>query len=236
MKMTDCRNICCNSRRRKPVAWKISNIMKQHINWDGPIFGKPIQCAEFTKRFYCCFICFPCWLGRRSFNKWIQFSLQIFHRWSGISVGSGSASGQRVLNRCQSERDKASAMLFIFPGICSAFNMILYCKDSETRFLTRVITLLDFEDFLLIIATTAWLSTLKIIRLFFKCITQMCTEMTTGNNSKNVISTRIPLSAHYCWPTNLSPFTLKINAEPFISPTGPIRKQTNCLIRSPHII
>jgi hypothetical protein len=40
--------------------------------------------------------------------------------------------------------------------------MILYCKDSETRFLTRVITLLDFEDFLLIIATTAWLSTLKI--------------------------------------------------------------------------
>jgi hypothetical protein len=52
------------------------------------------------------------------------------------------------LNRCQSERDKASAMLFIFPGICSAFNMILYCKDSETRFLTRVITLLDFEDFL----------------------------------------------------------------------------------------
>jgi hypothetical protein len=45
----------------------------------------------------------------------------------------------------------------------------------------------DFEDFLLIIATTAWLSTLKIIRLFFKCIPQMCTEMTTGNNSKNVI-------------------------------------------------
>jgi hypothetical protein len=34
--------------------------------------------------------------------------------------------------------------------------------------------LLDFEDFLLIIATTAWLSTLKIIRLFFKCIPQMC--------------------------------------------------------------
>jgi hypothetical protein len=43
---------------------------------------------------------------------------------------------------------------FILPGICSAFNMILYCKDSKTRFLTRVITLLDFEDFLLIIATT----------------------------------------------------------------------------------
>jgi hypothetical protein len=53
-------------------------------------------------------------------------------------------------------------------------------KDSETRFLTRVITLLDVEDFLLIIATTTWLSTLKIIRLFFKCIPQMCTEMTTG--------------------------------------------------------
>jgi hypothetical protein len=43
--------------------------------------------------------------------------------------------------------------------------------------LTRVITLLDFEDFLLIIATTAWLSTLKIICLFFKCIPQMCTQM-----------------------------------------------------------
>jgi hypothetical protein len=28
---------------------------------------------------------------------------------------------------------------------------------------------------LLIIATTDWLSTLKIIRLFFKCIPQMCT-------------------------------------------------------------
>jgi hypothetical protein len=55
---------------------------------------------------------------------------------------------------------------------------------------------LDFEDFLLIIATTSWLSTLKIIHLFFKCIPQMCTEMTTGNNSKNVISARIPLSAH----------------------------------------
>jgi hypothetical protein len=45
-------------------------------------------------------------------------------------------------------------------------------------------TLLDFEGFLLIIATTAWLSTLKIICLFFKCIPQMCTEMTSGNNSK----------------------------------------------------
>jgi hypothetical protein len=42
-----------------------------------------------------------------------------------------------------SERDKASAMLFIFPGICSAFNMILYCKDSETRFLTRVCLFTD---------------------------------------------------------------------------------------------
>jgi hypothetical protein len=30
-------------------------------------------------------------------------------------------------------------MLFILPGICSAFNMILYCKDSKIRFLTRVI-------------------------------------------------------------------------------------------------
>ena len=34
------------------------------------------------------------------------------------------------------------------------FNTILYCKDRKQD-LTRVITLLDFEDFLLIIATTA---------------------------------------------------------------------------------
>jgi hypothetical protein len=63
------------------------------------------------------------------------------------------------------------------------FNMILYCRTVKQD-LTRVITLLDFEGFLLIIATTAWLSTLKIICLFFKCIPQLCTEMTTGNNSK----------------------------------------------------
>jgi hypothetical protein len=59
-----------------------------------------------------------------------------------------------------------------------------YIVRTVKQDLTRVITLLDFEDFLLIIATTAWLSTLKIICLFFKCIPQMCTEMTTGNNSK----------------------------------------------------
>ena len=59
-----------------------------------------------------------------------------------------------------------------------------YIVRTVKQDLTRVITLLDFEGFLLIIATTAWLSTLKIICLFFKCIPQMCTEMTTGNNSK----------------------------------------------------
>jgi hypothetical protein len=51
-----------------------------------------------------------------------------------------------------------------------------------------------------------------------------------GNISKD------PIVRPFFWPTTLSPFTLKINDEPFISPAGAIRKQTNCLIRSPPLL
>jgi hypothetical protein len=70
-------------------------------------------------------------------------------------------------------------------------NHLKICLDAKKVSLRDLLSLLGLLNF-----TTAWLSTLKIIRLFFKCIPQMCTEMTTGNNSKNVISARIPLSAH----------------------------------------
>jgi hypothetical protein len=51
---------------------------------------------------------------------------------------------------------------------------------------------------------------------------------------KNIVRniSKDPIVCPFFWPTTLSPFPLKINAEPFISPTGAIRKQTNCLISS----
>jgi hypothetical protein len=39
-----------------------------------------------------------------------------------------SASGQRFRKRCQSQRDRESAILFEIPEICKALIIILYCK------------------------------------------------------------------------------------------------------------
>ena len=56
----------------------------------------------------------------------------------------------------------------------------------------------------------------------------MCTEMTTGNNSKKRNISKEPIVRLFFWPTTLSPFTLKINAEPLafsLPPALSVNKQ-----------
>jgi hypothetical protein len=67
---------------------------------------------------------------------------------------------------------------------------------DKKRTLTRNITLIDFEDFLLMITTTDSLSTRKTTFLFLRFEPQIKINTTTGNNSKNLISFNVPFSTH----------------------------------------
>ena len=82
-----------------------------------------------------------------SISNWLS-SLQIV-------AGNSSTFGASVRNRDHCLREVESAILFDDPGTCSERKVELFCSNQSTKFLTRVITFLNFEVCLLITDTNA---------------------------------------------------------------------------------
>jgi hypothetical protein len=80
--------------------------------------------------------------------------------------------------------------------MCSALIRMLNFKQANTSFLTWDITLGDLDDFLLMIDTFAWLSIWNKKIMFLKDSPQIFKAITTGNNSRKVMSVKIPDETH----------------------------------------
>ena len=84
---------------------------------------------------------------------------QICHMLGGSADGAGSACGAIRHKRFHWQREIESAIALTFVLMYWALKFMLKRSMSSTNFLTKTITSGDLEDFLLIICTTAWLST-----------------------------------------------------------------------------
>ena len=120
----------------------------------------------------------------------------MFQRWHVIAQWVSSAVGHNFRNFWKSHSDRESAKEFKLPGMCSALIRMLNFKQANTSFLIRDITLGDLDDFLLMIDTTAWLSIWNKKILFLKDSPQIFKAMTTGINSRKVMSVKIPDEIH----------------------------------------
>ena len=134
----------------------------------------------------------------------------MFHRWAGNWAGWLSAVGHNVLKSWKSHLDNESAITLSTPSTYFALNKILCLRVNKTKFLTRAITLSDFEVFLSRIATTAWLSLWNKNFLFFKEAPQMLIATTIGNISKmlyrqvtNYLSSHLASTLEPIFPENI---------------------------------
>ena len=102
--------------------------------------------------------------------------------WIGVGEYPSFVISIRALRIC--ERDKASEIQFLMPGMCLALHFILFLSNINTIFLSNNMTFLFLVDCLLIAKVKGRLSVWKTIEVLVNCLAKIFKIKKIGYSSR----------------------------------------------------